>query len=163
MKILFSLLLTAFILPTHQFHVSKATLRYVADREQVQLELHVFLDDLEKALEEAGSPKLYIGTDDEMPQAQRHVAAYLEKHFKLTWNGTDLPVGMLGYELSDDMQALWIYGQAKTQEDLQSISIQNSILTEVFDDQKNIVKVEAGGKTTTLLTSYDRAEAKYSF
>ena len=163
MKLLLSLLLITFILPAHQFHVSKATLRYVAEREQVQLELHVFLDDLEKALEEAGTPKLYIGTDNEMPQAPRHIAAYLEKHFKLTWNGTPLPVGMLGYELSDDMQALWIYGQAKTQEDLQNISVQNSILTEVFDDQKNIVKVEAGEKTTTLLTSRDREEAEYSF
>jgi hypothetical protein len=125
MKLLLSLLLTAFVLPAHQFHVSKATLRYVPEREQVQLEFHVFLDDLEKALEEAGSPRLYIGTDEEMPQAPRYIAAYLAKHFKLTWNGTELPVGMLGYELSDDLQALWIYAQAKTREDLQSISVQN--------------------------------------
>lgn len=163
MKVLSFLFLATFLFPTHQFHVSKATLRYVAEREQIQLELHVFLDDLEKALEDAGAPKLYIGTKDEMPQAPRHIAAYLEKHFKLTWNGNPLPVGMLGYELSDDLQALWIYAQAKTREDLQSISIQNSILTEVFSDQKNIVKVEAGDKTTTLLTSHDRTEAKYRF
>lgn len=166
MKFLLSFLLIGFLVPPpppHQFHVSKATLRYVSEREQVQLEFHIFLDDLEKALLAAGAPKLYIGTDTEMPQTPRHLAAYLEKHFKLTWNGKPLPVGLLGYELSDDLQALWIYAQAKTREDLRSIGIQNSLLTEIYDDQKNIVKVEAGDKSTTLLTSHDRTEAKHSW
>ena len=62
MKTWLALLLLMSVLPQHEFHISKTTIRYVAEREQVQVEMHIFLDDLELALEEAGSPKLYIGT-----------------------------------------------------------------------------------------------------
>ncbi|MEL6142402.1 MAG: DUF6702 family protein [Bacteroidota bacterium] len=163
LKTWLSLLFLLPFLPNHDFHISKTTIRYVAEREQVQVEMHIFLDDLEIALEEAGSPKLYIGTELEMQQTGATIASYLEKHFTLTWNGQPLPVGFLGYELSDDLQALWIYLQAKTREDLQSISVQNTILTEIYDDQKNLVKVVANSKETTLLLSRDTPKEKYSF
>ncbi|MEM9836984.1 MAG: DUF6702 family protein [Bacteroidota bacterium] len=162
-KLFLLLATTIMVLPTHDFHVSKTTVRYVAEREQVQIEMHIFLDDLELALSEAGSPKLYIGTDKEMPQTATHIARYLEKNFRINWNGTPLPIGLLGFELSDDLQALWIYAQAKTRAPLESIEIENAFLTEIYDDQKNMVKIEAGSKRTTLLLSRDRTVGDHTF
>jgi len=152
--------------PAHDFHMSKTTIRYAAEREQIQIEMHVFLDDLELALTEAGAPKLYIGTDLELKQAKATVARYLDKHFKLIWNGTELPVGLLGYELSDDLQALWIYLQAKSREMPTSLSVQNTVLTELYDDQRNLIKVissDGDSRGTTLLLSRDQPSAKHQF
>lgn len=147
--------------PAHDFHVSTTTIRYVPEREQIQIEMHVFLDDLELALTEAGAPKLYIGTKDEMPQVAEHLSLYLEKRFALHWNGEYCPTGLLGYELSEDMEALWIYLQGKSREPLRSISVENSVITEIYDDQKNVVKVEdaTGSPRTTLLLSRDQPRA----
>jgi hypothetical protein len=149
--------------PAHEFHVSKTNIRYVADREQVQVEMHLFLDDLEIALRQAGAPDLYIGTEDELPQTGELIARYLEKNFQLTWNGIPLPTGLLGYEMSDDLQALWIYLAADTKSAPNSVRVQQTALTELYDDQRNVIKIFAGTKSTTLLTSRDKPVVKYDF
>lgn len=161
-----NLLQTLFVLlllgPTaHDFHVSKTNVRYVAAREQVQVEMHLFLDDLELALAEAGAPKLYIGTADQLPQTAKHLSRYLEKHFQINWNGKVLPTGLLGFELSDDMQALWIYLAADVAESPVEVSVQQTALTEIYDDQRNMVKLFNGEESSTLLTSKDQPFAKY--
>lgn len=149
--------------PVHDFHVSKTNVRYVAEREQLQVEMHVFLDDLELALTEAGAPKLYIGTDQEMPQAADHLARYLEKHFRIEWNGQYLPVGLLGFELSDDLEALWIYLAGDTAEAPARVSIQQTVITEIYGDQRNMVKLFHGDQSSTLITSRDQTRAQYQF
>ena len=48
-----SLLLTLLLLlspPVHDYHVSKTNVRYVAERSQLQVEMQVFVDDLEEAM-----------------------------------------------------------------------------------------------------------------
>lgn len=149
--------------PVHEFHVSKTNIRFVADREQVQVEMHLFLDDLEIALQEAGAPKLYIGTEDELPQTGKLLARYLEKNFQLTWNGAPLPAGFLGYELSDDLQGIWIYLAADTSSPPASVRVQHTALTEIYADQRNVIKLFSGSQSTTLLTSRDKPVANYDF
>lgn len=159
------LLLGAGFRPAHEFHVSTTNVEYTPDREQVQITMHIFIDDLELALTAAGAPKLYIGTPDEMQQTSQHLSRYLEKNFRLTWNQLYLPTGMLGYEVSEDMQALYIYLSGNTKQPMQQIQVENTVLTEIYDDQKNIVKVrsEQGKKRTTFLLSRDRPAAEHVF
>lgn len=149
----------------HEFHVSTTDIEYVVEQEQVQIVMHLFIDDLELALQQAGAPKLFLGTPNELPQTRQHLSSYLEKKFRLSWNGHYLPTPMLGYEMSDDMQAIWVYLQANTTRDLQSIEVQNTVLTEIYSDQKNIVKFKAeqGKKRATFLLSKDRTSGKQHF
>ncbi len=163
--LLIVLLLSYGFMPRHDFHVSTTDIEYMADREQVQIVMHLFIDDLELALQRAGAPKLLIGTPNELPQTGQHLSNYLEKNFRLYWNGDYLPTGMLGYEMSDDMQALWVYLQANTAMDMKSIEVQNSVLTEIYEDQKNIVKVTSAQakKRATFLLSKDRTLGKQHF
>lgn len=151
--------------PAHEFHVSTTEIEYAPDREQVQITIHLFIDDLELALMAAGAPKLYIGTPDEMQQTSQHLSRYLEKNFRLSWNQQYLPTGMLGYEISDDMQALFVYLSANTKQPMQHIQVENTVLTEIYDDQKNIVKVRGkqGKKRTTFLLSRDKPAAEHIF
>ncbi|MEM6878197.1 MAG: DUF6702 family protein, partial [Bacteroidota bacterium] len=130
--------------PAHDFHLSRTTLRYLADRDQVQVEMHVFLDDLELALHEAGAPNLRLGTEREDSSASRYLEAYLDRNFKIFWSGEELDSELVGYEISDDLQALWIYIAAEPEAPPRSIAVQQSVLTEVYDDQKNLVQVELG-------------------
>lgn len=162
-KSLLAGLLLLCLAPIHEFHVSKTNVRYVADREQIQVEMHVFLDDLEKALSEVGAPNLYIGTKEELPQTPQVILRYLNNHFKINWNGQEIPNQLLGYEMSDDLQALWIYLAADSKEAPENVTIQNTVLTEVFSDQRNMVKVFAGEESITLLTSLESTKAKYNF
>ncbi|PHI19630.1 hypothetical protein CEQ90_12220 [Lewinellaceae bacterium SD302] len=164
-KFFFLLLLPLAIAPpAHEFHVSKTNIRYAAEREQVQVEMHIFLDDLEKALADAGAPDLYIGTEQELPQTPKVIARYLEKSFKVNWNGEELPTGLLGYEMSDDLQALWIYLAADSRMPPQKVTVEQTVLTEIYGDQRNMLKVfDGNGKSNTLLTSREHPVAEFEF
>lgn len=154
-------LLTACILgpaataPAHDFHFSRTLVRYLADRQEVQVEMHIFIDDLELALTEAGAPKLQLGSELEDPAAGRYLEAYLDKHFKLYWDGEELPREMIGYEPSEDMQALWIYFVASAEEAPEKLGVLQSCLTEIYTDQRNLVQVNLGdaGSSNYLLDS----------
>lgn len=106
--------------------------------------MHVFLDDLELALEEAGAPKLYIGTEREDSSTTRYLDNYLARNFKIFWGEKELKRELVGYELSDDMQALWIYLAAEPEGKPESLAVQQSVFTEIYDDQKNLVQVQLG-------------------
>ena len=162
---LITLLLTLLLTPpVHDYHVSKTNLRYVADREQLQVEMHVFVDDLEEAMQEAGAPLLKLGSEEEHADSERYLTAYLDKHFGIDWNGSPLPVGLIGYELEDDLHGLWIYLAADGVTDPAELLVQNSVLTEHYADQKNIVKVFDGKeRVATLLLARGRIREGASF
>lgn len=157
------LALLLFTSPAHDFHVSKTNVRYVADRAQVQVEMHIFLDDLELALSEFGAAKLHIGTKNEKPQTTEYLTRYLEKHFKVNWNGSPLELELLGFELSEDLEALWVYLVANESVAPQKVSVQQTVITEIYADQRNMVKLFSGEQSSTLLTSRDQPRAEYLF
>ena len=147
--------------PAHDYHVSKTNVRYVAERQQVQVEMHVFVDDLELAMQDAGAPLLELGTEEEHPESERYLTAYLDKYFGIDWNGAPLPVNLVGWELEDDLHGLWIYLAAEGVEPAREVRMQNSVLTEYYADQKNIVKVYAGEERLgTLLMGRGREGGK---
>lgn len=151
--------------PVHDYHVSKTNVRYSAEREQVQVEMHLFVEDLEKDMAAAGAPEgLEIGTKREAADADRYVINYLQKNFRVHWNGVELPLEVVGYELADDLHGLWIYLASPTEEPPVEVNITNTLITGVYADQKNIVKLYNGEKrSATLLMSKDRPNAEHVF
>lgn len=149
--------------PAHEYHVSKTNLRYVADRQQLQVEMHLFVDDLEAAMMEAGTPRPRLGTPDEVDESRRYLSAYLDKHFHIEWNGETPPLEILGWELEDDLHGLWIYLAADGVDAPRELTVQNTVLTEYYADQKNIVKLFNGKeRMATMLMSRDAPRAGYA-
>ena len=150
--------------PLHDYHVSKTNVRYMADRNQLQVEMQVFVDDIEDAMEDAGSPRLRIGTPKEHAETERYLMAYLDKHFGIEWNGQKVPVELVGYELEDDMHGLWIYLAANEVDSPEGITVENSVLTEYFADQKNIVKLFDGQRrVATMLMDRNKPASAETF
>lgn len=163
---LFSSFFLAFLLPgapAHEYHISKTNVRYVAEQEQVQIEMHLFVEDLEKDMMAGGAPKkLEIGTEIEHPQAADLLKAYLDQQFLITWNEEPLPLTIVGYELEDDLHGLWIYLSSEGVPAPEAVEVTTTLLTETYPDQKNIVKIYNGAERgATLLMSRQRTSAEY--
>ncbi len=160
---LLTTLLFASPAPLHDYHVSKTNVRYVAEKSQVQVEMHLFVEDLELDMQAAGTPVLQLGTKKQLADAERYLLAYLEKHFRIRWNGEDLDLQLLGFELDDDLHGFWIYLVSPVDAEPVEVEIANSLLTGTFADQKNIVKLFRGDeRTATLLMSKDRPTAYWA-
>ncbi|OAV42890.1 DUF6702 family protein [Lewinella sp. 4G2] len=161
---LLSALLLGFNAPVHEYHISKTNIRYVAERQQVQVEMHLFVEDLEKDMMAFGAPAgLELGTELQHDQAETLLTQYLADHFRINWNGDDLPLEIIGYELEDDLHGFWVYLAAEEVAPPTEVEVMTSLLTETYADQKNIVKIYNGEERgATLLMSKQRSVGRYS-
>ncbi|NJO87012.1 MAG: hypothetical protein HC821_02985 [Lewinella sp.] len=143
--------------------MSKTNLRMVVEKKQLQVEMHLFLDDLTQALAAAGAPDLRLGTEREVAGASQFLDRYLRRHFQIQWNGRTLDIELVGYEPSDDLQALWVYYVAEVTEAPSQLRVMNRMLTDLFADQRNLTKLLGGPRELTLLTSRDQPTAQHQF
>ena len=138
----------------HEFHLSKCTIDYKEDQKAIQISMHIFIDDLEQALEAQGVDSLYIGSEKEAETTDKYIANYLEQRLEININDSDkFEQNFIGKETSDDLTAVWCYVEITGVKKLRSIHVKNQILQEIFDDQKNITKIIGPGAQSTYFMS----------
>ena len=158
LSVFVALLLSFPTLLSHDIHVSVTDVE-ISNDGHVEVVVKVFLDDLMNSVGlEMGAelPDNYTSSDDLINQ-------FLGDNFQLTINGKAVE-----FELEDTTHsapAVWITLTGQIEEAVESIHIQNKILTTLFDDQTNMVNVaHAGERYSELLdgdnTSYTVAVGK---
>lgn len=121
----------------HDVHVSKSEINYDVASKTIQLTTHIFIDDLEKAIVKSGRPNPNIGLKSELANADEIVAEYVSSKFVINKYSADF----LGKELSDDHIAVYCYFEIELKSDLRSITFDNNVLHDIYEDQKNIVSI----------------------
>ena len=114
---------------------------YNEKEKSLQISVHLFIDDLEESLKKEGHTKLFICTEKESTQAEKHIESYLRKNLSFSVNGKSSTYTFVGKEGSSDMSAVWIYLEIPVNGKIKTINIKNSLLLREFDDQKNLVHV----------------------
>ena len=135
------LFLSSFFYLAHTFHVSKTMVEYNEKEKSLQISVHLFIDDLEESLKNQGYTSLFICTERESGQAEKHIESYLRKNLTFSINGKLTNYTFIGKEGSSDMSAVWIYLEIPFSGKIKTINIKNSLLIREFDDQKNLVHV----------------------
>ena len=143
----------------HAFHLSKSEIYYNKNNLSFEISLHLFIDDLEEAMKNAGMVNPYISTSKEIPDADSLISVYLDEHFSLIADGQKINFNFLGKEDSEDLIAIWCYLEGEEVENPKEITLQNKLLVEVFDDQKNIVAFRSEKKQEFLLFDIKKQEA----
>lgn len=123
----------------HEFHFSKCIIEHKASTNTLQISWHVFLDDLELALESQGVTNLFLCTDKEATKGELYLKKYLMQNLHLEIDEENLELEWIGKELSDDLTAVWCYFEVREITQIEEIKITNTLLTELFDDQKNLI------------------------
>lgn len=131
----------------HPFHVSVCEIEYNAEQQLLQVTHKIFLDDLEDALALQYSRKPDLinnlhGEDGDMVQQ------YVADNFNMSINGTTIPYTYVGHEQDGD--AIWCHIEFKTPADSYDFQFNNRILTELFNDQTNILHMQFGEETKSL-------------
>lgn len=131
---------------SHDFHVSKCELNYDLEDQAVEIVMHVFLDDLERAIEEREGVVLNLFTEKEFSSSDSLISSYMKEAFVLASADRDLEYQIIGKEMSEDLSAVWIYAEAPAQKNIDEFYIKYNLLTEVFADQENILQCRISGK-----------------
>ena len=130
----------------HAFHLSTSEINYDEASNAIQIASKVFIDDLELELSREGHDKLFIGTKKESRSVDSLLEIYFQKKLHLNVDGHGQESYYLGKELSDDLIAIWVYIEIPLKQKMKSLTINNTILTNLYDDQKNIVIVKKNNK-----------------
>ena len=157
--ILFLGLLTSFTM--HKYYVSVTEISYNQKTEQLEISLKVFNDDWQNALDHRLGRPVNLGSENEYTELDSLVKSYLFDGFAIIVNEENRKLHIIGSEIEGE--ATWIYMYVDEVENVKSIEVKNTLLTEMFDEQRNVVQLNFEGKIKSALLTKSRSSKKFIF
>ena len=143
------LFLTTSAFTLHKFYMALYQINYAPEKKMLQITSRVFIDDLNTTLEKKCNKKFNLGSEKESAEESILVREYLAKHFSIKVNNQSKPMNFLSKELDDDV--LVCYWNIKGISKINSLEIHNTVLTDLFPEQKNLVHITANGLKNSVL------------
>ena len=145
----------------HDFHTSLTEINYNPKTKSLEMTIRVFTDDLERALTETNNGKP-VKVDPKDYSIDPLIVKYLRKHVAFVSPDKDVvPYDFLGKEV--ELDATWLYVGMPAVANLKGYSIFNSILTELFDDQTNLLNLIYPDKKKSFIFDNKIKVATYPF
>ena len=135
--------LLAVVTLVHPFHVSVTDIKFKSEQRAIQISMRVFLDDLELGLQAyTGDEKLDILDETKWDFIKESLKPYVLENFYLAdEKGRVFDLQYVGAEIEEDV--MWCYLEVEKVKKLTSVTLRNTILHEVWNDQENLVHFRA--------------------
>ena len=130
----------------HKFYVSVTRIEHQKESDALQITTRIFIDDLEKLLSERYGIEGGLATESENPLADEYILKYLRAKFLIRLDENPLTYKFLGKRYEYDQVILYMEVPESGLNQASSISVECDLLTDLFEEQKNIVHVLAKGK-----------------
>lgn len=155
------LVLPLFAFTMHKYYVSLCEIEYLKEKQSIQITLGVFIEDLELTLNKNSEKQLNLASKIEVGNVDDYYKKYLNEHLQFSVNGKNQLYTYIGKEYDGDIVRFYL--EIPDIKELKSIEVINNILTEDFNDQKNIVKIKVKdfNKTFYLNKSNDKCLLKF--
>ena len=146
----------------HPIHVSVTEIEYDEKEKELEIMMRIFIDDLETAIRrQRNASDLDILHPPSNLSTKKLIDNYLAEHFKILLDGKPQTIQYLGQE--EEGEAMVCYILVSNVRKWREIEITNSILTEIFDDQSNIVHVTVNGKVKSMRLVSKNIKGTFSF
>jgi predicted RNase H-related nuclease YkuK (DUF458 family) len=156
--ILFSFL-SAFTL--HKFYVGVFQIDYFKEKKAVQITVRLFIDDLEKALYKKHNKHIYITTKDEIAEANTLIANYLSEKLKIKINNKSQSLQFLTKEQEDNIVICYL--KIPFKDNIKDLEITNTVLSDIFKEQQNLVHLNINGNKKTILFTNTETNQKLKY
>ncbi len=134
----------------HPLHFSITSVDYDQESGSLQISAKLFSDDLQDALKKEGFQEVN----------DTSILAYFSKNFLVKINTKDRPWAFIGFETEEDVT--FVYLEIKSKKTPKSISITNTLILNLFQDQTNVVHLDLEGDKFTFTTNLESQEGHYS-
>ncbi|MCI0751509.1 MAG: hypothetical protein L0Y35_06700 [Flammeovirgaceae bacterium] len=157
-----SAVLTSLVLAFHPIHVSVTEIEFDEKDRRLEIMMRIFIDDLNDAIKNSKKIEsldiLEPGTGLTTDQL---VGEYVLKHFAIKVDNKLQKTSYLGSEKEDN--ALICYIEVSNIKKMKTIEVTNDIITELYDDQSNLVHVTVRGKVKSLRLMKSTPSDKLTF
>ena len=130
----------------HKFYVSVTNVNYIDKDDSIQITTRIFIDDLEAVLLERYGVKTSLGTPQEGALANDYIEKYLNTKLLVRLNQETRVYDFLGKRYDNDVVICYLEIAKVNLPDFNNIEIQNEILTDLFEEQQNLVHLKIKGK-----------------
>lgn len=155
-------LLFLFLLHAHPLHVTVTEVEYDKNEKELEIMIRVFSDDLEQGIRrEQAKSNLDIFNPPGSMTTTLLVETYIMKRFEVSLDGKLVETKFLGFEREGE--ALICYVQVSKVRSWKTIEVSNSILTEMFNNQSNLVHVTVDGKVKSMRLGYQQTKDSLTF
>lgn len=139
--------LTSFTI--HKFYFAIYQIKYAPEKQMLQITARIFNDDLNKALEKKYSQKTHIGDKMETAQDVSLMNKYLLEQMIIKVNGIQKPLLFVSKEMENNV----VIGYYKITmiPKITTLEIKNTVMTELFPEQQNMIQTNFNGKKQSLL------------
>ena len=128
----------------------------------LEITMRTFVDDLELALRrKQNDPELDILNLKGGLTLDNLMRNYLSDHFKIILNGKIQTIHYIGHEKEDD--AFIFYCEVSRVKPWQTILVENNIITEIHDDQSNLVHITVDDVVRSLRLTRENPSDKINF
>ena len=154
-------LVVFFLKPMHPLHVSTTEINFNAKEKSLEISCRIFTDDFETALAKQFKTKVDLSKPAMHKAMDELVKKYLSSHLQYVVNGKSAAATYIGFEI--DNEATNIYLEIDNISILQNLSVTNSVLYELYDDQMSILHVEKTGLRKSARANYPNTGLAVSF
>jgi len=116
----------------------------------------LFIDDLNSLILERYSIDAHFETKDQHPLAMQYLEVYFQKKFKLIINGKALEYQILGQKRDTDVVVFFIEAKDVYLNDIYELEVYNALLTDLFDEQQNVVHLKINNQKKSFLLMKDK-------
>ena len=145
----------------HKFYVSVTQIDYVSSKKRIEITHRIFIDDLEKALTKKYNKKVNLTSTKELPEAEELIKSYLKEKIKVSINKKPQNIEFLAREVEGDV--LILYTKIAVSKKINTFEIYNSLLTEVYADQQNIVHTNINSNKKSILLTNTELQGKIDY
>lgn len=139
------LILSFSLLTAHDYHLGLTEIVHNKEAKTLEGSIRLFTEDLDKAIEQGLFTKLQLNSLDEHQESDTYINKYIEQNLSIEVNNKLKAYNYIGKEYEED--AIWIYVEVENIKKIKQLSIKNTLIQDLYDDQKNILNVIIEGKT----------------
>jgi hypothetical protein len=152
-------LLSAFTF--HKFYVGVFQIDYFKEKKAVQITARLFIDDLEKALYKKHNKHFYLTTKDEISDANSYIASYLSEKLKIKINNKVQTLQFLSKEQENNIVICYL--KINFKDNIKELEISNTILSDIFKEQQNLLHLNINGNKKTILFTNTETNQKLKY
>lgn len=156
-----SFFLSSVLILLHPLHLSVTEITLDEKEKELEIMLRIFADDLELAIRNAKNDETLNLRNPTNTTTDKLAWEYLQSRFTLRADGKIQPVKYIGHEADENV--LIFYIQVQPVKKFKTIDITNNILTELYEDQSNLINMTVDNNIKSLRLMRDNPSGKLSF
>src|SRR4026208_377963 len=117
----------------HPLHIATVEIEHNAKDKTLEITCKTFWDDFENILGKINKTRVDLSNDKDKDNKNKWIFNYINSHLQLNIDGKIIPLSIVGFEKEDVV--IYSYLQAENVASVKKVSVTNSLMHDMFDDQ----------------------------